>query len=107
MSGLTQQRLGAQVEAARLVEGRQTDFTAAISSVDAQAQTLLASYRGAGAVAFTALMGQWLADARAIVGEFDGFAGRLVMQDSTTSASQDEQAQTFTHVASSIGARLG
>lgn len=107
MSGLTQQRLGAQLEAARLVQARQADFTHILTSLESQAQHLLTGYRGAGAMAFTALMGSWLRDARAIVAEFDGFADRLVAQDVTTAASQDEQVSAFRHVASALSARLG
>lgn len=107
MSGLTQQRLGAQQQAAGQVAAKRAEFTQVIASIEAQGQTLLGSYRGAGARAFSTLIAEWLTDARRIVAEFDDFAARLTLQDSTTGASQDEQVGIFHAAISPLATRLG
>lgn len=107
MGNTTQQRLGAQKQAAERVLQKRQEFTGELSRLQGKGSALQANYLGQGATAFFQLLNNWLDDATSIVSEFDGFANRLTQTDVTTAKSQDEQASTFSRAKTTINTRLG
>ncbi|MGI8716267.1 MAG: WXG100 family type VII secretion target [Lapillicoccus sp.] len=103
----TQQRLGAQKQAADKVLQKRQQFDSDLTRLHGKGSDLQSHYKGQGAAAFFQLLNTWLDDAGKIVGEFDGFANRLVQTDVTTAKSQESQASTFSQAKTTIPTRLG
>ncbi len=91
----TQQRSGAQVEAAGKVRQRESEFHKLVSQVEQRHSDLGPAYKGTGASSLTSLVTEWAADAHKLISEFEHFASKLVQTDRTTAASQEEQASQF------------
>jgi uncharacterized protein YukE len=98
----TQQRIGAQREAAQKVLAKKAEFHQHISKVRESNDNLAKGYQGQAASALTNLVYNWAEDADRLVREFEAFAQRLVDTDTHTAASQDEQASTFARSARQI-----
>lgn len=96
MTQTTQQRSGAQHEAAAAVRAREAEFEQVLCQLALEADGLRTRYRGPAADAFFVLVGGWLEDAEAIVADMERFADRLVTQDSRTDASQEQQMTGYT-----------
>ena len=102
MTQTTQQRSGAQHEAAAAVRAREAEFQQVLRQLAGQADGLRARYRGPAADAFFVLVGGWLEDAEAIVADMERFAERLVAQDVRTDASQEQQSSGYSRAASRL-----
>ena len=98
----TQQRIGAQRDAAQKVLTKKSEFHNLIRQVQQSNADLRSGYQGAGAAGLTNLVENWAEDANRLVSEFEAFAQRLVDTDTNTAASQDEQVSTFSRTARSI-----
>ena len=98
----TQQRIGAQRDAAQKVLTKKDEFNNLIRQVREANNGLRGGYEGGAATGLTNLVENWAEDAARLVSEFESFAQRLVDTDANTAASQDEQTATFARAARQI-----
>jgi hypothetical protein len=98
----TEQRIGAQTEAANKVRHKEGEFRAEIGRVVNAHQELHTGYLGHAADRLAQLVQQWSDDAHHLIDEFEGFASRLVETDRLTASSQEEAGSTFTRAQSTF-----
>jgi len=103
MAGEVTKQDQALVRGAQMVAEARNDLEQQLSALRGKLSGIGAQWRGQGAAAFTTVMTRWDDNARRITGALNDYEANMRSSAHTYTASDEQQASTFTSYASRLG----